>query len=212
LKNIIPPFNADRFLKSTISKSMWSDSNDFLWRVDVIKKNNETTSFSWISKLYIDLLMAIESDLKSLIISLSQKQEIPEKAYTVVRSKSHNIEQLYSEVEERAKNRIKLLDHKKKDELLNKAIKIKVSHRYKLISLISIRNENGSDRDFGFGEYSSILTYKYLSIIEKIALELHSIAKKSDEKYMPFIMMNGSNMKKHFGRIKEFENNLGKRL
>jgi len=187
---------------------MWSDSNDFLWRIDIIKKNNSNTNFSWISKIYIDLLMAIESDLKSLIISLSKKQETPEEAYTIARNRGHSIVQLFEEVEQRAKNRIKLLEEKDKNEIINRASKIKVSNRYKLISFLNIRSELGIDRDIGLGKYSSLLTYQYLEKIEVIALKLHSIAKKSNEKYTPDIAMSGGNMEKYFDRIEEFKNNV----
>ncbi|UII28758.1 hypothetical protein LVD15_10125 [Fulvivirga maritima] len=209
---ITPPFNSERLLKSTLSNSMLSDANDFLWRVDIVKSNSDFFGISFISKIYVELLMAVESDLKSLIISLSLRKETPEDAYMVARNCGHDISKLYSEVEKRAKNRITLLKLKDKNELLEKATQIKVSNRYKLISLLKIKTDDPLDRLFGVGKYSSLLTYEYISDLEKIALKLHQISSKSSKRYLDMVAMNGRNIGKYERRVNQFKEKLGKKL
>ena len=77
VKSLIPAFNVNKQLKSTIASTMWTDANDFLHRSNIILEDLETGSFAYLSKIYVDILMAIESDLKCIIIGLSLKSETP---------------------------------------------------------------------------------------------------------------------------------------
>lgn len=212
IENIFSKFDADIFLKSTICGSMFRDSHDFLWRVNCILNNMEHSGYSFISKIYVDLLMAIESDLKNLIIALSKQNESPEDAYKVARNKSHNIIKLYYEVELRAKNRLKLLNNNDKKELLNKATIIKVSNRYHLFSLLQIRDENPADRDFGLGEYSSLLSLEYVYELRKIAFKLHEIVIIAQSRFTVTVAMSGNDMTEYSNRMKEFKSNMGRKL
>jgi hypothetical protein len=212
LEKLIPKFNSEKFLKSRLTSNMWLDSNDFLYRVKLMQYHRDHDGYSIVSKIYVDILMAIESDLKSLIISLSKNDETPENAYLVARNHSHRIENLYAEVELRARNRIKLLNQKDKDELLNNAINIKVSNRYQLITQLNIGTEDFIHTDFGIGKYSSLLQPDYLLKIENISRRLHWIANESSKRFMPKLIMTGDSIGIYHDRLKEFAQNLGRRL
>jgi hypothetical protein len=211
-KSFLPKFNADRFIKSTIANTMVHDAHDFIWRVGCIKKHMEYSGYSFFSKIYVDLLMAIESDLKCLIIALSKNDEKPEDAYKVARSKSHHINKLYKEVEIRAKNRLKLLDLKDRNEIIEKSTQIKVSNRYHLFSLLQIRDEDPMDRDFGYGKYSSLLSFEYISELERIAIDLHKITLVAMSRFTVTVSMSGQNMNKYSDRLKRFKSELGNKL
>jgi hypothetical protein len=211
-KSFLPKFNADRFIKSTIANTMVLDAHDFIWRVGCIKKHMEYSGYSFFSKIYVDLLMAIESDLKCLIIALSKNDEKPEDAYKVARSKSHHINKLCKEVEIRAKNRLKLLDLKDRNEIIDKSTQIKVSNRYHLFSLIQIRDEDPMDRNFGYGKYSSLLSFEYISELERIAIDLHKITLAAMSRFTVAVSMSGQNMNKYSDRLKRFKSELGNKL
>jgi len=188
------------------------DSNDFHWRINTILQNQEFYNISFNSKIGVDILMAIESDLKSLIISLSKKDETPEEAYLTARKCGHNLKKLYDNVELRAKNRLKLLTSNEKKQIIGKFDKLRVSNRYKIISLLKIRNEDPWSKIFGFGEFSSILDIDNIEKTEKIALKLHQIARISIERNSDPLSMNGKNLHKYHDRIFEFESNLRGKL
>lgn len=211
-ESILPEFNAERFLKSTICNGMFKDANEFLSRVDCIINNSEDSSYSFLSKIYVDLLMAIESDLKCLIVSLSKDEERPEIAYLTARGKSHKIVDLYNEIENRAENKLNLLTEKDKLELLEKATLIKVSNRYTLFTILHIKTENGIDRDYGIGEYSSLLSFEYIEKLKRIALNLHQISNEAIKTYTDRIFMKGANYKILEGRISEFKEEIGRKL
>jgi hypothetical protein len=212
MRNIFPKFNEERQLKSTLTGSMWSDANDFLWRVDILNKNSDFSGFTWWSKIYVDLLMSVESDLKAIIMSLSKEDETPEIAYKVLRSKGHSIENLYNEVERRSKNRLKLLSHKDKEEMLKISNRLTVSNRYKLITFLKIRSERGHGKEFQYGHFSFLLNYKAMKSFEKIALKLHEISRISMERNTDINAMNGNYIGDYYKRIKEFEKNMGTKL
>lgn len=206
LKKLFPPFNAERQVKSILSSTMHTDANDFLIRTNLLLKDLDYLSYAYLSKIYVDVLMSIESNLKALIIILSKKEETPEEAYSKARKHSHRINKLYEEVENRASKRLKLLSEKDKEELLNNAIKITVNNRYRLVTLTQIRKE-GVGRDWGFGEYSKLINYKYIRKLQKIAFEIHKITNKASERYLDRMGMKGINMKKFDKRFKEFQIN-----
>jgi hypothetical protein len=104
-----PPYNSDLYLKKDISGSFWKDSNDLLWRSKIFRRHIPHDNLSTKSKVYVDLVMAIECSLKSMIVTLSLKSETPEAAYLVARRCSHHLDKLYAEVQKRARNRVKLL-------------------------------------------------------------------------------------------------------
>ena len=211
VKSLIPAFNANKQLKSTIASTMWTDANDFLHRSNIILQDLETGSFAYLSKIYIDILMAIESDLKCIIVGLSIKSETPEESYNIIRGHSHRIDKLYNEVKKRALNRIKLLNKKDEIELLKNVIKIRVENRYRLVTLMQLRKDGKFNIDMGTGEYSQLLEYNYIRKLQKIAFELHVISDKTCKKYLIKEIINGKNMKKFDNRFKDFFENI-KRL
>jgi len=212
IKSFCPPFNAERQLKSKIARTMVLDSHEFLIRADLLISDPFVFSSSYLSKIYVDLLMSIESSLKSLIISLSQKDEEPEVSYGTARKNSHNIAKLYAEVELRAFRRVQLLSKKNKDELLNNAIKIKVSNRYKMVTMTDLSSD-GHSRFWGDGTYSRLLDHSYIiHRLRKIAQLMHIIARDVEKKYMDMIAIKGQNSEKLFQRFQLFYQNLGGKL
>lgn len=210
VKSLIPAFNVNKQLKSTIASTMWTDANDFLHRSNIILEDLEIGSFAYLSKIYIDILMAIESDLKCIIIGLSIKSETPEESYNIIRGHSHRIDKLYKEVKKREFKRIKLLNKKDENELLENAIKIRVENRYRLVTLMQLRKDDKFNIDMGTGEYSQLLEYTYIRKLQKIAFELHIISDKTCKKYLIKEIINGKNMKKFDDRFKDFFENIKK--
>ena len=206
IKKLIPPFNAERQLKATLATTMYTDANDFLLRTNILLKDIELLSYAYLSKIYVDILMSIESNLKTLIIILSKNDETPENVYKEARKHSHKIADLYNEVENRAFRRIKLLSEKNKNELLNNAIKITVNNRYRLVTLTQIRSE-GINTDWGLGEYSNLINYEYIRELQKTAFMIHEITNKASGKYLDRMGMKGTNIEKFDDRFQEFLSN-----
>ena len=118
---------------------------------------------------------------------------------------------MYKEVKKRAFKRIKLLNKKDENELLENAIKIRVENRYRLVTLMQLRKDGKFNIDMGTGEYSQLLEYTYIRKLQKIAFELHDISDKICIKYLAKEIINAKNMKKFDDRFKDFFENI-KRL
>jgi hypothetical protein len=207
MKKLQPKFNSNTFLKKTICDSMYTDANQFLWRVHHLIRIDEFHDRNWYSKIYVDLIMAIETDLKAIIVALSKSSETPEDAYKSARGKGHNIQKLYGEVESRAKNRLKLLSKKNKELLLTKYTLLNVSNRYDLVTFYGIR-EDIKNKNFTDKAVKYLLTHESLLELEKIANLLHQVSKKAIKK-KPIIAMSGDKMTKFYQRIDKFKSNIG---
>lgn len=210
--SLVPPFNANRQLKRTIASSMYIDANDFLTRVRYLRSDQDLISFSYDSKILVDLLMAAESDLKSIIVSLSRKNESPEDAYLVARNAGHNISRLYSVVESRAFRRLKLLSEKDKKMLLLFYSSFRVSNRYKIITLLKLKKEDPVFRQLRLGEISKLLTEKSIQELHGVVFRLHVLANSALKRYTDYPAMIGTNVKKLHHRMEQFEVTLGRRL
>ena len=187
----IPPFNAERQLKSKLANSMWVDANDFNWKADILLKNLPHETKSYFGKVYVDLMMGIESSLKSLIISLSAPSITPEDAYINARNKGHKIDALYTEVQKLAKKRVKLLS-KLDLKILDEAKTLSVNNRYELITFLLFIQEDSLKRILHADKISSILNEEFLGELLKVAIRLSNIAKKSIKKYCDFPGMSGT--------------------
>ncbi len=205
--SLIPPFNAERQLKSDLANSMWGDANDLLWRVDMSLHDPPSYSKAFLAKVYVDILMSIESSLKSLIVCLSKKEESPEDAYITARKQNHNIIKLYQQVEIRSKRRIKMLS-KKDINIITKGITLNVSNRYKLITELMLLEEDWIDRELNQGAVSSILNFDFINDLRIVAFLLHEISHRAIEKYCAQKAMNGSNHIKFRQRKKTFYTHL----
>lgn len=197
------PFNADNQLKTKLSMSMGSDANDLNWKASILLNNIPHYTRSYFGKVYVDIIMGIESSLKSLIISLSKKTDSPETIYTAARSKGHKIADLYSEVEKLAKNRIKLLD-KKDLVVLGKAKTLTVNNRYDLINVLLYMQEDSMDRILRTDAVSSVLNEKFLHELIKVSYKLSKIANAARSKYCDFPGMMGSDLLTMHNRIDSF--------
>ena len=147
--------------------------------------------------------MAVESDLKSIIVCLSKSDELPETAYKKARKKSHHIKKLYEEVEQRSKHRLVLLSKSKKKILLDKFCKIAVSNRYDLVTFFDIIKDT-ENNIFDDNSVKKLLTQESLVAFEKLANEIHQINQKVKEKH-PTSCLYGKRIEKYFKRITEFE-------
>lgn len=202
----LPKYNENEYLKARISDGMHKDANQFLWRVHLLLRKSDFTDRNWFSKIYVDLMMAIESNLKSIAISLSPKSETPEQAYKKVRSQGHKIKELYQIVETLAKRRLKLLSSKEKNELLNKYSKLGVSNRYELITLYGIW-ENIENKNFSDNSVRSILQESSIFRLEEIANKLHQISLQARKKN-PTIPITGRDALNHQKQVKKFRNSV----
>jgi len=200
-KKFIPPFNADRQLKSFIAYSWSRDGMEHLKRVKVLHNELNNTSKSYISKIYVDVLLSIECNLKSLIVTMSKKHETPESAFKKARRKNHEIKKLYKEVKKRAKGRAKLLNKSMENQLLNRLLTIEIHNRYRIRTLKQIISD-GVPRYFGEGVYSNLMTIESLDDIWTIADELHNLTRKLNSKYLDDRFIKGKNNLKFEKRLK----------
>jgi hypothetical protein len=68
------------------------------------------------------------------------------------------------------------------------------------------------DRDFGYGKYSSLLSFEYISELERIAIDLHKITLVAMSRFTVTVSMSGQNMNKYSDRLKRFKSELGNKL
>ena len=206
------PFDAERHLKHKLSTSFWSDSNDFLWRVQGLLNGRPHDTRGYFAKIYVDLIMSAECALKSLIISLSDSNETPEDVYSKARSFSHNLENLYKEVESRAKGKVKLLT-KNDRKILLKANTLGVGYRYDITTFFFFIQENNIDRAFEQGKVSSIINYRFINQLYKMLHTLNNIAYQSFQKhYGKDIGVSGTNLTTLKQREKTFFNSVKNKL
>ena len=175
-------FNANRQSKWKMATSFWADSNDFLWRVGLLKDDRPHDTNAYFAKLYVDLLMSAECALKSLIISLSVSSETPEDAYKTARRGGHNLVTLYALVESRAKRRMKLLTPKQKA-ILTKANTNGVGYRYDITTFFFLSRENHIDRAFQRGQVSAVINFDFINGLYDMLHVLKALADSAVHKY-----------------------------
>ncbi|AYA39020.1 hypothetical protein D3Y59_17710 (plasmid) [Hymenobacter oligotrophus] len=168
-------------MKRKIASSFAADSNDFLWRVGLLKDNRPHDTTSFFAKLYVDLLMSAECALKSLIVSLSPASETPEDAYLKIRRIGHKLDKLYEEVERRASRRLKLLTPKQRA-LLMEANTIGVGYRYDITTFFFLSRESRLDRAFQQGPVSGILNYEFITAFYTMLHDLRDLAGTAERK------------------------------
>jgi hypothetical protein len=181
LKN--PPFKPELYVKRTLSASFWKDSNDLLWRADIFHKGIEHDTLSTKAKTYVDIVMATECSLKSLILSLSREPETPEDAYLVARGCGHHLDRLYAEVKVRAKNRVRLLDPDK-EAIIIKANSLGVGYRYDVTAFMFLSQEDWVDRSQKKGLVSSVINHDFINELNVVAHELNTLSNKTLDKYL----------------------------
>lgn len=192
----VPAFNSARQLKSTIANSMWKDANDFNWKADILLKNIPHESKSYFGKVYVDIMMGIESSLKSLIVAMSPKGLTPEQTYINVRSKGHRISDLYNEVQRLARQRVKLLDKKDYDVIAIANQNLSVNNRYDLITFLLHQKQDSLKRILHTDDISLIFNEEFLKKLLIVAIKLASIANRTIKKYCDIQAMSGTNLGK----------------
>ena len=208
----LPPFSAEKYVKRTIAVSFWKDSNDLIWRSLIYRKYLEYDSLSTKAKTYVDLLMAIECALKSMIISLSIETESPEYAYLTARRCSHNLDKLCEEVRNRAKNRIRFIP-RKDQEIITKANTLGVGHRYHIATLMLITQEDWGDRGLLTGEISSVINHEFINSLFAVASSINKLSSQTQDKYLGhYARINTVRWKEIDDRRSLFLKTLGKRF
>lgn len=125
-------FDVDQMLKCHLSSTYLDDANDFLWRIKAIETEaakSDLYNRTYRAKTFVDMLMATECALKSIMLSMSAKSESPEKAYKQARRLSHDLHGLGTDSAIRCKGKVAFLTEK---ELiyLKQADKLGVRTRY----------------------------------------------------------------------------------
>lgn len=208
----LPPYRPDLYVKRTVAVSFWKDSNDLLWRATIFSREIGHDTLSTKAKTYVDLIMAIECSLKSLIISLSLKGETPEAAYLVARRCSHNLDKLYQEVKIRAKNRIKMLD-RSAEEIIQKANGLGVGYRYDVTAFMFLSQENWFDRNRRSGVVSSIMNHDFIEKLNVVAHKLNKLSGDTVKKYLGmYARVNTKRWEETDARHSLFLTNLGTRF
>jgi hypothetical protein len=182
LRGLVPPFNADRQLKTHLSSAFLIDTNDFLWRIDRVIEGNDQTNRSYVAKTLVDMIMCAECAFKSIIISLSQKDESPEDAFKACRKYGHNLEHLFNEAKKRAVRRIRFLDHKDLA-MLKEVNKLGVESRYSNPLRFTLLNSEPMQRLFGEDIVSRIVNPEWMGKFRRLLARLFKIARAAYDKY-----------------------------
>lgn len=160
VRELVGSFNADMQLKAKLAYSYDRDSFDLLRRINAtnyfIDKQIHTPNRSLIAKKFVDIVMAIECALKSLMISLAVNNIKPEDIYKTVRKKSHKIYDLALDVKNHARKRVKFLSVSELD-LLNKAQGLGIRTRYEVDVFFLITQEDYMQRITQTGMISSTI-------------------------------------------------------
>jgi hypothetical protein len=149
--------NSDINLNKDISDMFLSDARDFLIRYKNLKES--ATYIGLRSKLFVELLFAVECSLKSLFFIESQLDE--EKTYKKVKKLSHNIEALISSLKQESQlkfNELITIDF----------IYYKVFNRYLVESEIVFREDAGI---LGKQYYSTIANFVWM---DEIYSQIHT--------------------------------------
>jgi hypothetical protein len=208
----LPPFKPELYVKRTVSASFWKDSNDLLWRANIFQRQIGHDTLSTKAKTYVDIVMAIECSLKSLIVSLSRESETPEEAYLVARSCSHHLDRLYAEVRVRAKNRVRLLTPDK-ERIIIKANSLGVGYRYDVTAFMFLSREDWVDRSQKKGLVSSVINHDFINQLNVAAHELNTLSNKTLDKCLGwYARVNTSRWKEVNDRHSQFLSTLGRRF
>lgn len=208
----LPPFKPELYVKRKIAGSYWNDSNDLLWRGNIFRKQIAHDSLSTKAKIYVDIIMAIECSLKSMIISLSLKDETPENAYLSARSSSHHLGKLYEEVKIRAKNRVKLLS-RSQEAIIIKANTLGVGYRYDITAFMFLSQEDWAVRGIKRGLVSSVLNHDFIDELNVVAHQLNKLSGSTLDKYLGwYATINTRKWQEIDDRQTQFLTNLGRKF
>lgn len=208
----LPPFKPELYVKRTIAVSFWKDCNDLLWRANIFRARIGHDTLSTKAKTYVDIIMAMECSLKSMIVSLSHETETPESAYLVARGCSHHLDRLYNEVKSRAKNRVKLLPNKDVATII-KGNSLGVGYRYDVTGFMFLSQEAWTDRTARTGVVSSILNHDFINQLNTVAHNLNRISGDTSNRYLgQYAKINTRRWHEIDDRHKLFMTNLGRRF
>jgi len=162
-------------LKGMLASSYWKDANDFLWRVDILL-NSDFQHRSFLGKVFVDYLMAVECALKSVIIYSSANAESVEDAYKTARKKSHKLGDLLDEALKRAKSKVKGPDAEAIHFI--KSMTLTVSARYELDLLYLHFNSNAGDSIID----NTIRDEEYMKAFRKAAYAIFEFASRASKR------------------------------
>jgi hypothetical protein len=106
------PFYVNRFhlefqVKHTVSSHFTGDAYDWI-ELYFISRPRDYRTLSIVSKRIMNLRMAQECILKSMLIALSKKNETAEEAYKSCKGCGHNLERLVIQCKQRSQNRFRI--------------------------------------------------------------------------------------------------------
>ena len=208
VRELIPPFNADRQLKTHLASAFLTDANDFLWRIDRIIEGADQTNRSYHAKILVDMIMCAECALKSTIISLSEKNESPEDAFKACRKHGHNLEHLFNEAKDRSSRRMKFTDVKDLA-LLKEANKLGVESRYSNPLKFTLMNSDVMQRMLGDDIVNRVVNPEWIEGFRKVLTRLFLLADAAYKKYRSQDNATlGTNLEKRETRFKTFFTNM----
>jgi len=153
LRRIVPPFDADAQIKRAMSSCFYQDGVDLL---ELVLQGDRSTRAhrSYQAKLFVNLRMAIECFLKSMIISLSDQSETPEQAYNCAKKSGHDLVTLLNKVRDRTKGKTPLI--RKSTKLLVRDLdRLGVGLRYKADVTAALLAESFYESVSMTGQFSS---------------------------------------------------------
>jgi hypothetical protein len=174
-------FDAERHLKCRLASFFWSDANDFMWRIDLVQKT-DMQHRSFRAKLFVDMLMASECSLKSIIFSMSPKTETAEAAYKLMRGCGHDLRSLSAEAAKRCKGRVAFLTPKQ-TAILQQAADLGVRTRYGVDIFFMLRHEDPKGSFFRTGKVTSTLEdHKWLNEFYRVVAAIFKASKAASKR------------------------------
>jgi hypothetical protein len=181
---------------------MIHDSAEFIQIATSILRQCEVLPKTLLSKIYVNLLMAVESDLKSIIISLSTNDTDAFEAYKKARKFSHHNKSMYDEIKKLGKNKLKLLSKKDEKKFKEFISRFKVYNRYGLEVIGSLLMNVESEEFYNSKSMRDKLNEKEVIVFISLVKKLHKIAIKSSDR-LPEILLEGKIAGEYFSKRQE---------
>jgi len=201
LKSLNKPkkFNTTKSIKGLFANRFLTDGNLFITTYDLVSKTEYFQNKNYRAKIIVELMMSIETSLKSLILSLSKDDETVINAYKKAKGCSHDINKLYHEVKCRSKNRIKILD---KPKIFVDIKNLKVSSRYSIeLFLIEYDNKNKEDKLIN----KTINNSKWVLELRNYAVQFNNLASRSYSRFMQkHTILNGKDFSERNKELTSF--------
>lgn len=198
------PFNPDVHLKCRLAAHFLRDANDFLWLTSLADRSDfQHRAFR--AKIFVDMLMAAECALKSIILILSPRLEGPDDSYKVIRKCGHDLATLVRIAAQRARGRVAFLTG---DELkvLEKAASLGVRSRYSADVFFMLMHEDPQDRFLSLGKITSTIDdSEWMKTLHRVVARAARVAKTANVRYCgKYHIIRGTDVRPLDQRYKQF--------